>query len=125
MAGFRTIDRETLERKLARAAPDYISKNRGYALINVLEPARFVEGHIPNSINVPLAKIAMLEDLYAKNKEIIVYCASSECDASPKAARVLVESGFENVYDYEKGLSDWRNAGNRLTRGVDERAIAA
>jgi hypothetical protein len=35
--------------------------------------------------------------------------------ALPRAAAVLRESGFEKVYDYAEGLTDWREAGNRLT----------
>jgi rhodanese-related sulfurtransferase len=114
MGDVRTIDRRALERKLAARAPDSVSKSRGYVLINVLRPVDFAGQHIPHSINVPLADIDVLQDLYSKDKEIILYCASPECDASPKAARALVESGFENVYDYSHGLSDWRDAGNRV-----------
>jgi rhodanese-related sulfurtransferase len=114
MSEIRTIDRRTLERKLASGAPDHVSKSRGYVLINVLRPADFAAQHIPQSINVPVEDIDVLEDLFSKEKEIILYCASPECDASPRAARLLVASGFENVFDYEQGLSDWRAAGNRL-----------
>jgi rhodanese-related sulfurtransferase len=115
MREVQRIDRSELERKLAASAPDHVSKSRGYVLINVLRPANFAEQHIPRSINVPLADIDVLQDLYSKDKEIIVYCASAECGASPRAAQALVERGFENVYDYERGLSDWRDAGNRLS----------
>lgn len=115
MQEVRTIDRSTLERKLATRAPDSVSKSRGYVLVNVLRPADFAEQHIPHSINVPLADIEVLQDLYSKDKEIIVYCASPNCDASPKAARTLLEQGFENVYDYSRGLSDWRAAGNPVS----------
>lgn len=114
MGEVRTIDRPALERKLAAGAPDSVSKSRGYVLINVLRPADFAEQHIPRSINVPLADIEVLQDLYSKEKEIIVYCGSPHCDASPKAARALVEHGFANVYDYSRGLSDWLAAGNRI-----------
>lgn len=114
MREIRTIDRRTLERKLASGAPDTASKSRGYVLINVLRPADFAAEHIPRSINVPVEDIEVLQDLYSKEKEIILYCASPECDAAPRAARVLAASGFENVFDYDRGLSDWREAGNRL-----------
>ena len=114
MSDIRTIDRKTLERKLAGGAPDTASKSRGYVLINVMRPADFAAQHIPRSINVPVEDIEVLEDLYSKQKEIILYCASPECDAAPRAARLLVANGFENVFGYERGLSDWREAGNRL-----------
>ena len=110
----RTIDRHTLELKLASGAPDHVSKSRGYVLINVLRPTEFAAQHIPRSINVPVDDIDVLNDLYSKDKEIILYCASAQCDASPRAARLLAASGFENVFDFSQGLSDWREAGNRL-----------
>lgn len=121
----RKIDRHTLERKLAASAPDSVSRSRGYVLINVLRPADFAEQHIPHSINVPSADIDVLQDLYSKDKEIILYCASPDCDAAPKAARTLLEHGFQNVYDYERGLSDWRDAGNRVAGGMLLKSIPA
>jgi len=125
MEDVRKIDRPTLERKLAASAPNNVSKSRGYVLINVLRPADFAEQHIPRSINVPVADIDVLQYLYSKDKEIILYCASPNCDAAPKAARALVECGFQNVYDYERGLSDWRDAGNRVAGGVPTKTVGA
>jgi rhodanese-related sulfurtransferase len=116
MTEIRTIDRRTLEEKMARAAPDNVSKSRGYALIDVAEPKEFVSKHIPKSVNVPVAAIDMLEDLFSKDKEIILYCTSRDSDAAPRAARTLLERGFENVYDYEPGSSGWREADNRAKR---------
>jgi rhodanese-related sulfurtransferase len=115
MLDVRTIDRGGLERKMAIEPPDNDSKSSGYALINVLDRVAFARQHIPNSINVPLADLDTLFGRYSKRKEIIVYCASLDCDASPRAAAILRENGFEKVYDYAEGVTDWREAGNRLT----------
>lgn len=84
MSDIRTIDRPRLEGKLAARAPDAASKSRGYALINVLRPAQFADQRIPRSINVPLSSIDVLQDLYSKDKEIIVYCVIA---GSPLACR--------------------------------------
>ena len=49
-----------------------------------------------------------------KDKPIVVYCASTTCDASPKAARRLNEAGFSKVYDYEGGVKAWKESGLEL-----------
>jgi rhodanese-related sulfurtransferase len=49
-----------------------------------------------------------------KDKDIIVYCASFECHASPTAARKLEQLGYTRVIDYEGGLQDWKEAGYPL-----------
>lgn len=108
----REITRQQLEHLLQRQRPDNKNEDVGYALVNVLQPESFEEEHIPGSINIPLGDEEKFEQRFAKNKEIIVYCASESCDASPKAARELRERGFAKVYDYAKGMKDWKQADN-------------
>lgn len=48
------------------------------AIVNVMPRAAFDDGHIPNSLNLPVAEIesrarAVLPDL---EQEIVIYCAS-------------------------------------------------
>ncbi len=57
-----------------------------------------------------------------KDKEIVVYCASFECRASPAAARKLEELGYTRVLEYEGGLADWRDAGYPLESAKGEPA---
>lgn len=61
----------------------------------------------PNSINIPVDELDRFENRFDKDKEIVVYCASTDCDASPRAAKALAERGFSNVFDYEGGIADW------------------
>lgn len=109
---FETIERAEVEQLLRRQEPDNTSEDAGYALVNVLEPSYFNKEHIPNSINIPLGNEKRFERRFAKDKTIIVYCASEDCDASPKAAAKLVERGFTDVRDYEGGMKDWKSADN-------------
>lgn len=106
---YETIDRKELEEKLAN---DHIT------LIEVLDEEEYKRNHIEGAINVPLAEIGReLRGKFDLDKEIAVYCADSECGASPKAAEKLDKLGFENVYDYEGGKKDWREAGNPMSGG--------
>lgn len=114
MGAFRTIDRDGLARRLERQRPDNGDRSQGYALVNVLGEEQFQQEHIPGSSNIPQGQEEAFEKRYAKDKEIVVYCASSECDASEKAAEELARRGFQRVVDYSAGLSDWRSAGGRV-----------
>ena len=112
---YATITRDQLARKLETHAPDNESAREGFALVNVLGQEAFEREHIPGSINVPADEIDELEQRFDEGKEIIVYCASPSCDASPKVARKLAERGFRRVVDYEGGMSDWRKGGQPIS----------
>lgn len=87
------------------------SSEKDFVLINVLPQDAFNKSHIRTSINIPhddpqfeetVAKVAGNKD-----RNVVVYCASFDCDASPKAAGKLDRAGFSKVYDYEGGTKDW------------------
>jgi rhodanese-related sulfurtransferase len=111
---YSTISRRQLEQKLNVNPPANEDRQQGYALVNVLGKDAFDAAHIPQSINIPLGQEALFEQHFAKDKEIVVYCASPNCDASPKVAQALADRGFTWVLDYEGGISDWKNAGNKV-----------
>lgn len=85
--------------------------HRDFVLVNVLPRDDFNERHIRTSINIPVDREDFVEQVEAvigdKNRDTVVYCASFECRASPRAAHDLEEAGFDNVYDYEGGTADW------------------
>ena len=114
MTDKQTISRKQLETRLSTTLPDNEDAKSGYALVNVLGSDAFEQEHIPRSINIPLENLDAVGERFEKSKEIIVYCRSFDCDASPKAAKRLKEQGFENVLDYEGGMRDWKAAGNMI-----------
>ena len=86
-------------------------------VIDVLAGDQFQQGHLPGAVNVPLddqfdSKIqAAVPD---KSQEVIVYCASPQCSASPKAAQRMEALGYQNVIDYEGGKQAWQDNGLSL-----------
>jgi rhodanese-related sulfurtransferase len=82
-------------------------------LVNTLSKEYFDQKHIPGSINIPTEEIeARAEaELPKKDLQIVVYCASATCQASPAAARKLEAMGYTNVYEYSDGLEGWESAG--------------
>lgn len=91
-------------------------------VINTLAKDSFLAKHIPGSINIPAEEIENRAEqvLPDKNQQIIVYCASPDCPASPKAAESLTEMGYSNVYDFEAGLTGWLNANYTISRSEEK-----
>ena len=114
MTHFKTLSLSLLEDKLTYESLDNEDPLEGFALICVLEPKSFAREHIPRSMNVPRGEEDLLEDLFERNKEIVVYGGSETCEASVRVAEELVHRGFRRVLDFEGGLRDWREAGHEL-----------
>lgn len=90
-----------------------------FHLVHVLPHEYFVKEHIPGSINLPVSEIEHLAyTVLTRNEMIVVYCGSRECQASPEAAKKLDEMGFEHVFDYETGMSEWKEAGLPVGKSI-------
>ena len=79
-------------------------------LVNVLEPAYYNLGMIKGSTRIPLSELEHRFNELDKNKEVVTYCAGAACEASKKAAELLVGHGFE-VRVYEGGINEWKESG--------------
>lgn len=80
-------------------------------VVNVLGKRYYDDARIKGSISAPLRILTDVAKSWDKNKEIIVYCACRECDASAKAYRILKEMGFAHVIAYEGGIREWYKKG--------------
>jgi len=91
-----------------------IDGNDDFALINVLPAEHFQQKHIPGSVNHPIDQDDFLDAAGSyigdEDRTVIVYCANTECQASPKAAQMLEEAGYRDVRDYEGGVEAWESA---------------
>jgi C1A family cysteine protease len=66
--------------------------------------------HMSGAINIPLSEFGCTSCLFNKLKSskdniLIVYCQDG--DKSPFARELLIENGFQNVYNLIGGLDDW------------------
>ena len=87
----------------------------GFLLIDVLPKADFDKDHIPGARNVPLdsqdfAGAVAEKASGSKARKVVLYCAGPQCDASSKAAKMLMASGFTSVIKYEGGLASWNES---------------
>jgi len=106
----RTITRQQLNERLA---------NDDLTLVEVLERKYYRKFHLPGAINVPLGEDfdrRIQEAVPDKNRPVVVYCSDIECEASPKAARRMEDLGYQQVFDYEAGKMDWKEAGLPVER---------
>lgn len=92
---------ETISAKEAKEMMDM----QEVVIIDVREESEYREGHIKDSILIPLSTIkegnTLLPD---KEKTVLVYCRSG--NRSAKAAKTLVSLGYTYVYDFG-GIIDW------------------
>lgn len=98
-----------------------MQSKHGIAVINVLDAEQYNKEHIPGTDNIPQAAEDFVrrveQKVGEKDRPVVVYCASTECDASPKAAKKLEDAGFQNVYDYEGGTKAWKETGHEVEAG--------
>ena len=84
------------------------SSSNDYFLIDVRTPEEFAEGYIKSANLIPVTEIENRLGEIPKDKQVIVYCRSG--NRSRTAAEVLVNNGFDKVYDLG-GIIDWINKG--------------
>lgn len=103
----QTINAETLNQRLKGTEPPI--------LINALSQDSYISEHIPGSINIPSDNAeAAKEVIPYMDAEIVVYCASADCDASPHLVQKLEDMKYTNITDFEEGIKGWKSAGFKL-----------
>ena len=85
-------------------------------ILDVRTPEEFSEGHIPGAVLINVHDDDFRDKIngLGKSKTILVYCAAGI--RSEKAAAILKESGYEQVFHLKDGLKSWGQANKRLTK---------
>lgn len=86
-SNYKTVDVDTVYKA--------INDNIDVVILDVRTKEEYNEGHIKNSINIPIDDIDTID--IEKNKTIYVYCASG--NRSKMATNKLIDMGYTNVYD--------------------------
>ena len=85
-------------------------------LLDVRTVAEYSEGHIPGSVNINVLDkefASVADSILQKDKPVAVYCRSGK--RSKKAAAILSGKGFK-VYDLDRGLAGWQEAGKETEK---------
>lgn len=77
MPPHENIDQPETVRLISRRELVARMRHAGVAVVDVLTPEHYADGHIPGAINLPLAEIQSraFEALPERDQEIIAYCA--------------------------------------------------
>lgn len=94
-------------------------ENADLTLVNTLGAESFEKTQIPGAINVPLNDSAFTarveQEAGGKDKPVVVYCASQQCDSSEKAAKKLDDAGFTDVSRYTGGAAAWQEEAEEVS----------
>ncbi|MBU0713569.1 rhodanese-like domain-containing protein [bacterium] len=71
-------------------------------------------GHISRAVSIPLEALDFSREVLpelSRNERIIAYCDGEDCTQSIDLAVRLSEIGFNDVYFFFGGWTEWQNAG--------------
>lgn len=90
-------------------AKELILNNKELIILDVRTEQEVAAGKIENAININYLEGSFKEEVSKLNKEskILVYCAVG--GRSAKAASLLNDLGFKEVYDLKGGYNGWKN----------------
>lgn len=80
-----------------------------FVLVDVRSPEAYVKSHIPQAINLPVARLTVKNlEGYGPDTLFVVYCWGPGCNGSTKAARQLSELGYR-VKEMIGGIEYWED----------------
>ena len=93
-----------------------IRNDKSAIIIDVRTPEEFNKGHLRNSLNINWFDENFDENLKIFNRElpVFVYCLSG--GRSSQANKKIQSLGFENVYELDGGILEWRK--NKLPEAL-------
>ena len=102
---------------VVKAAMD---KNSAF-IVDTRPYVKFMGETIPGAVAIPDTEYEELKGRFPEDKysPIISYCGGWECAKSHFVARKLKERGYTNVSNYSAGMPEWKNSGNKTTKGGD------
>jgi len=89
----------------------------GALLLDVRSDDEYAAGHIPGSINLPMQRLGLIDDMAEADTKLFTYCLSGS--RSRKAASILKVKGYE-VSDIG-GISNWNG---ELRRAGEEPSVS-
>lgn len=107
-AMFLSVSAQTAGYKQVNPAQfEQLIKKPGGVLLDVRTQNEFKNGHIANSGQLNYYALDFRKKLLMlpKNEPIYLYCNTGW--RSEKAAKILAENGYKNVYNLELGIMDW------------------
>jgi len=92
---------------------DYFQQ-ANHTLIDVRTSAEFKTGHIAGAKNIPLDRLEAGLKKVPKDKPVVLVCRSGS--RSRAGGRVLINAGYEQVFNLKGGTVGWELRGNPLKK---------
>lgn len=96
-----TVDSKTLHQQL--------QTDNTLVVLDVRTADEYAKGHIGSARLLPLTALIQRQHEIPQNCPVVVTCRSGA--RSRIAAEQLMQLGFTNIINHEKGLFDWQHAG--------------
>jgi hydroxyacylglutathione hydrolase len=81
-------------------------------LIDVREPEEYLRGHLPNSLLMPLRDFFEKVDDLPRDRPVFLVSRSGR--RSTRAMRLLLDMGFQEVFNLKGGVLSWKARGRPL-----------
>lgn len=89
--------------------------NRGAAVVDVRDAAKFTAGHIVDALNIPPAELVKGEEGKIKKKRgVVVVCNAG--NESVDCVRKLRAAGFDGAFSLAGGMDSWLRENQPLVR---------
>jgi rhodanese-related sulfurtransferase len=92
-----------------------IFDNGNVLFVDARSQEKYEDGHIPGAVSLPVGQfdelIGSFLDQHAAARSIVTYCSGRTCEDSHHLARLLSESGFDNVRVFIDGFPGWEAQG--------------
>ena len=95
-----SIDFDRTKSMIDRAKADEV------VLLDVRQPKEYQQAHIPGAVLIPLPELGDRLDEVAKEKPVLVYCASG--GRSRVAAQMMAGKGFSKIFNVAGGIKAWQ-----------------
>lgn len=74
-------------------------------ILDVRSNEGYIEGHIENAQNIPLKELEEKQLELDKSNKYLMVCKTGK--TSEEASKLLVQNGYENVYNLKGGMDGW------------------
>ncbi|HLR17981.1 MAG TPA: rhodanese-like domain-containing protein [Alcanivoracaceae bacterium] len=100
----------------AQIVTNLVNRDNGL-IVDIRNSDEFREGHIPGSMNIPMANIVdHVEKIKGhKDKPVILVCNTGMSTAS--VGKQLKEQGFSQIYRLAGGIQSWRSDNLPVVKG--------
>ena len=85
-------------------------------LLDLRTKDEYDSAHIAGALIIPFPELRNASEELNKNKKIMLYCENGS--NSTIASKILIENGFDKVYNVLDGISAWNESGYALVSGT-------